>query len=265
MSDLVDAMVEAHVRALRECNQRGGRLLSLVDLIGAGTVDFDLAAYLAAVMRSGGSLLVGARPGGAGKTAVMVALLNFLPDATAIQPVEGPAVLRRGLADTAYGATCYLAHEIGAGFYYAYLWNEDARLFFELAGRGHTIVSNLHADTLDELHAQLSGRIGVAPEHVRAITLKVFLRVGRGPNLRVRRWVSRVYEAGEDGADHLVWVGERWGQFARREPSRFVTPEAESACRDLLVHLSREGVVTIEAVRHAVVQNLRLTIKSRRG
>jgi hypothetical protein len=48
-------------------------MLSLVDLIEAGTVDLPLAAYPAAAMRSA-SLLVGARPGDAGKTAVMCAL-----------------------------------------------------------------------------------------------------------------------------------------------------------------------------------------------
>ena len=58
-------------------------MLSLVDLIKAGTVDLRLAAYLAAAMHSGASLLVGARPGAAGKTTVMCALLNFLPDRTA--------------------------------------------------------------------------------------------------------------------------------------------------------------------------------------
>ena len=65
---LKEASIQAHVRAIDDCNQRGGRMLSLVDLIDAGTVDLPLAAYLAATMRSGASLLVGARPGGAGKT-----------------------------------------------------------------------------------------------------------------------------------------------------------------------------------------------------
>ncbi|MCK5526789.1 MAG: hypothetical protein KAJ05_06545, partial [Candidatus Latescibacteria bacterium] len=82
-----EALFRAHIRVLDDCNQRGGRMLSLVDLITAGTVDLPLAAYLSAAMRSGASLLVGARPGGAGKTTVMCALLNFLPDDTILRPV----------------------------------------------------------------------------------------------------------------------------------------------------------------------------------
>ena len=68
-------------------------MLSLVDLIEAGTLDLALAAYLAAAMRSGASLLVGARPGGAGKTAVMCALLNFLPNQTSIRAVDSWSAL----------------------------------------------------------------------------------------------------------------------------------------------------------------------------
>ena len=89
--------IDVHVREIDRCNQRGGRMLSLVDLIQAGSVDLPLAAYLAAAMRCGASLLVGARPGGAGKTAVMCALLNFLPDRTAIRPVARPALQPRGV------------------------------------------------------------------------------------------------------------------------------------------------------------------------
>ena len=85
--------LQAHIDAINACNQRGGRMLSLVDLIKAGTVDLRLAAYLAAAMHSGASLLVGARPGAAGKTTVMCALLNFLPDRTAIRAVDSQAIL----------------------------------------------------------------------------------------------------------------------------------------------------------------------------
>ncbi|MGC9469827.1 MAG: hypothetical protein ACP5HS_14625 [Anaerolineae bacterium] len=247
--------IVAHIRALRDCNQRGGRMLSLVDLVEAGTADLPLAAYLGAVMRGGGSLLVGARPGGAGKTAVMVALLNFLPDETAIQPIEGPSVLRRALEDTAYGETCYLAHEIGDGFYYAYIWDEEARLFFRLAHQGHIVASNLHADTLSEMQAQLCGQLRVDPAHLAAVTLKVFLRTRRGPDFRMRRWVSHVYES--DGeTDRLVWSAQRQGVFNREAESRIVTPDAESEVSTLLASLQSQSANTIEEVRRAVVEKL---------
>lgn len=250
-----EAAIGAHVKAISACNQRGGRILSLVDLIAAETIDLSLGAYLAAVMRSGASLLVGARPGGAGKTAVMCALLNFLPDHTAIRPVDRPAVLREGLCDDRAGATCYLAHEIGNGFHYAYVWGQDARAFFRLAAEGHIVASNLHADTLEETRGQLCEENGVERAYVGAVTLKIYLRMERTGGWRVRRWLSHVYES--DGEqDRLVWVGDKRGTFARQTPSggSAVSLEQEQEWAEFLTTLRRQGVRTIEGVRRALAQ-----------
>ncbi|MFN2110572.1 MAG: hypothetical protein ACK2UI_12990 [Anaerolineae bacterium] len=243
-----------HVRALDECNQRGGRMLSLIDLVDAGTMDLPLAAYLAAAMRHGASLLVGARPGGAGKTAVMAALLNFLPNATAIQAVGSRAVLDMATQDPAPGATCYLAHEIGAGFYYAYLWGDEARDFFALTALGHTIATNLHADTLEETYDQLCLENGVAPAHLAAVTLKVYLRVDRSDRLAFKRRVSHVYES--DGVeDCLLWRRNRHGTFERQDvESAVVSPVEENAYVRFLTALRRRDVRYIEDVRRALLE-----------
>lgn len=245
-----DPRIASHLRTLADCNQRGGRLLSLVDLLEAGTVDLPLAGYLAAVMHRGSSLLVGARPGGAGKTAVMVALLNLLPPDVELRPIEGPVTLREGLADTGFGQSCYLAHEIGQGWYYAYLWDDQARMFFELAGRGHLIASNLHADSLVEAHAQLCDDNGIDPEHLRAVTLKVFLRVTRGVDLRPQRWVNSVYES-DGGQDRLIWQLAGKGRFARMNESALVARAEELAARGFLERRRARGERTIEQVRLA--------------
>ena len=250
--------IESHVSILEECNQRGGRMLTLVDLIEAGTVDLPLAAYLAAVMRSRGSLLVGARPGGAGKTTVMVALLNFLPDDMVIRPIDGRISLLRALHDAEFGKTCYLAHEIGRGAYYAYVWGEQARQFVSLAGRGHTIASNLHADTLSELRAQLCEQNRVDPQDLSAVTLKVFLRVARGHDFRPQRWVSHVFEAVE-GEDRLIWTGHAPGKFRRGAESALISRDAQRICRELLEMLQAKGLRTMTQVRRAVVESLALS------
>jgi len=250
---VTDVLAE-HVHALNACNQRGGRMLSLIDLLDAGTVDLPLAAYLAAAMRHGASLLVGARPGGAGKTAVMVALLNFLPDETMIRAVGSRAVLDMAEHDPTPGATCYLAHEIGAGFYYAYLWGDEARDFFALASRGHTIATNLHADTLEETRDQLCLENGVAPEHLAAVNLKVYLRVDRSDRWALRRRISHVYES--DGrTDRLLWRWDRRGAFERQAvESCLVSPEDEDVYRKFLTSLRRRDVRTIEDVRRALLE-----------
>jgi hypothetical protein len=246
------ATLQDHVREIERCNQRGGRMLSLVDLLDAGSVDLPLAAYLAAAMRNGASLLVGARPGGAGKTAVMCALLNFLPDETAIQPVAAPSVLAQGLRDGAYGETCYLAHEIGAGYWYAYVWDEQARAFFQLAANGHTVASNLHADTLQQTRAQLCEENGVPRAHLDAVGLKVYLGVARGARGSMRRWVRRVYENDGTG-DRLLVERMRDGAFRQAAESTLVTREQEAEYASLLGELWQQGRRTIEEVRRALV------------
>jgi Flp pilus assembly CpaF family ATPase len=253
-----EAAIQAHVKAINDCNQRGGRMLSLVDLIDAGTVDLPLAAYLAATMRAGASLLVGAQPGGAGKTAVMCALLNFLPDRTTIRPVDSRAVLTEAQSDARPGHICYLAHEISpAHYYYAYIWGSEARDFFALVEQGHTIASNLHADTLAETQDQLCRQNGVARIHLDAVTLKIFLHVERARGWSLRRRVSAVYES--DGTqDRLLWTSDQHGTFTRHDSpgSALVSPAQEKTYTEFLATLHHRDIRHIDDVRRRLVRDM---------
>lgn len=246
------ALVSEHVRAIDACNQRGGRMLTLVDLIDASTVDLPLAAYLATMMRAGASLLVGANPGGAGKTTIMCALLNFLPDHTTICPVENLASLRVKPGDPNPGATCFLAHEIGSGPYYAYIWDQTARAFFRLAAQGHVVASNLHTDTLAETRDQLCRQNGVEEAHLGAIALKVYLGTARGDGWDTHRWVSQVHEG-----EALVWAGEPNGTFTRLAPSAVVSAKEEEESSEFLRHLLERDIRTIPEVRTALTTRTR--------
>jgi hypothetical protein len=72
-------------------------MLSIVDLIDAGTFSPDLAAYALAAIGKGASFMVGAVPGGAGKTTVMGALLNFVPADVSLVTADGLATIEQGL------------------------------------------------------------------------------------------------------------------------------------------------------------------------
>lgn len=228
-------------------------MLSLVDLIEAHTADLPLAAYLAAAMRGGASLLVGARPGGAGKTAVMCALLNYLPDETTIVPIGDPAVLARAAHDPRPGDHCYLAHEIGAGHYYAYIWGAQARAFFALASCGHIVASNLHADTLSETHDQLCDENGVRRGDVDRVALKVFLSVDRMGGWSIHRRVSQVYES-DGAADRLLWRAEPDGSYTRLEESDRVSAQASTEHADLLRALLQRDIRRIADVRRVLLE-----------
>ena len=245
----------SHRDAINACNQRGGRMLSLIDLLEAESVDLPLAAYLAAMMQQGISLLVGANPGGAGKTTVMCALLNFVPLDTTLQAAENMNTLRQAEKQPKDHRTCYVAHEISpATYYYAYLWGRAAQRFFALNTYGHIIASNLHADTLKETRDQLVNQNGVVPKHLDAVTLKVYLGTQRQSAWSRRRWVRRVYE--NDGKnDHLIWRADSPGHFVRQRKSQLVSEADESHYAELLKRMQDENVFRISDVRRVLLKD----------
>ena len=63
------------------------------------------------------------RPGGAGKSTLLGAILGLLPPDVRIVTVDGSDVIQQGLAQPADEPVCYLAHEIGSGHWYGYIWD----------------------------------------------------------------------------------------------------------------------------------------------
>ena len=106
--------IDLHCQEIERCNQRGGRMLSEVDLLSANTVTPDLAAYLLAAIRGGASFMVGAQPGGAGKTTVMGALLNFVPANVELRPADGLVAIEEGLEQASVDEWSYNQHGVGA-------------------------------------------------------------------------------------------------------------------------------------------------------
>jgi hypothetical protein len=232
-------------------NQRGGRALSLVDLVLAGTVSPELAAVLAAKVHGGASFLTGAVPGGAGKTTVLAALLGALPAAEPVITVGGPD----DLLGCPEGPACLLAHEINYAPYLGYLWGADARAYFARRPEGKRVVSCMHADDIEEMRAMLEGPPNeVPPEHFRLVDLLLFLRVVRADGGLARR-VALVYEAREGG--HVLT--HRWDQATdshqQVRPSS-VDPVTEAAALACITRLAAEGVREWERVRAALLADL---------
>ena len=239
--------IRTHCMEIDRCNQRGGRMLSIVDLIEAGTIGRDLAAYFLAAIGGGASFLVGARPGGAGKTTVMGALLNFVPPEVELAPADGAAAIERGQADDA-SRRCYICHEIGSGPYYAYLWGAELRAYFDLPAAGHMLATNLHADTYDQAHDQICRDNGVSEGTLRRMNLMAFLAVGRaGP--RVRRRIVAVWESDGQSPHRQVFDDSA---DAAMQPTPLVGPDARARARRTIDRLIAAGARTIEDVRAAV-------------
>lgn len=243
MSGARDAAIERHCREIERCNQRGGRMLSIVDLVEAGTIPEDLAAYLLAAIWRGASFLVGASPGGAGKTTVMGALLNLVPPDVELAAADGLPTIEAGIRSPS-PRRCYICHEIGDGPYYAYLWGAELRRYFALADAGHLLATNLHADTYEETHAQICERNGVPARSFRRVNLLLYLAVSRTG----AGWTRRVVDVWEsDSRSAHAQVFEARSGLVQR--SNLVDPAAQDEARERLERLRAGGARTIREVR----------------
>ena len=243
-SDSVKVDIQTHCAEIERCNQRGGRMLSIVDLIEAGTMTRELAAYSLAAIGAGASFMVGALPGGAGKTTVMGAMLNCVPGDIPLVAADSAEVIEAGLADRVQ-RRCYICHEIGAGSYYAYLWGKPLQRYFELPAAGHMLATNLHADTFEQARQQVCDENGVPLAHFRRMNILCFLAVERRSQGVQRRIIS-VWES--DGkCDHRqVFDGTK---PTTPVDSRLVSGAALQAAALTVVRLMASGVRRIVDVR----------------
>lgn len=234
--------------AVNQTIQRGGEPLSLVDLVIAGTVDLDLAALLATHVAEGSSFLVGASPGGAGKTTVMGALLGLLPEDEVVVPVDGPGAFRASRDER----VCWLAHEVNNAPHYAYIWGDVAHQFFLQLERGDRVVSNLHADTVGEVAEMLLSPPNSVPRHTfRAVDLLLFLSMDRR-GWQVTRRVSTVYES-HAGRHELVYEWSAAAEAFLPHSRSQMEPELVAAYRARLAELVDSETTAWDAVRRALV------------
>lgn len=199
----MDKEIALHCNEINRCNQRGGRMLSVFDLLDRGTLDIELARFALYWISQGSSFLVGANPGGAGKTTVMGALLNFVPPDVPLIPATEQAVIQ-GIKEGAHTKKCYICHEIGAGHWFAYLWGSALRNYFSLLDFGHILATNLHADDIHEAYDQICTENGVPERYFHRINLMFYLRILPG----YKRRIEKVYFSRGDTPHRLVYDAE---------------------------------------------------------
>jgi len=217
------------LRVIDRSNQRGERMLSMVDLILADTLSVGQAAWLMERVAAGSSWLVGAKPGGAGKTTVVGALLGVLsPDVRVLLTNAGT-----GWQDAVAG-DCVVSYEIGSGSYDAYIWGRDVAHFTRLGAEGVRIVANLHADTLEQARAQIVDENGATSATFAAFDLFIPIRM-TGLTWPRRRVV-----------DHVQWHHDgAWRSIDRRDAERL----ADASVIAFLDRCVRAGMRHLDAVR----------------
>jgi hypothetical protein len=253
-SDSFDEIEEQNLEEIERLNQRGGRTLSFVDLIEAGTVSSALAGELAACVESGASILTAARRGGAGKSTLLADLLACLPPGERIVTTPDIDAVEAAVEEAAKAPpaapTCFLAHEIGSGPWYAYLWGRSAAGFFALARGRARIATCLHADELDELHGILESQ-GVDPEDVRSIGLLAFIK-----NARRGRRVESVYMPGP-GGHRVRWLRDEIEDIFLADGPDPVPAERADELAEVFESLADRGIRSFADVRRELAAVLR--------
>ena len=226
--------LELHVAAINKCNQRSERMFTLVDLIRAKTLSVELAAYLLHRVSKGDSFIVGAVPGGAGKTTVMCSLVNCIPSDMIIRHAESEASMLLG---ENLKPSCYICHEIGKAGYYSYLWGEDLRQFFKLKSFGHLLASNLHADTLEQSKLQIIKQNGVKEKEFNSVNLYLYL------SCDIERKITSVWYSKEGEPHREIFDGKIL------KVSGLADKKDLKIAEGFLLDMDEEDVFTIEDFR----------------
>jgi len=242
---------EANWREIRRLNQRGGRSLSIVDLIRAGTLNTDMAAYMFRRLTEGCSFLTAAVPGNAGKTTLMAALLGLIKPGCVIRTVgRGAGSPGRVRVDP---STYLLAHEIGSGPYLGYLWGREIRVLFDRINGGGFFVSCIHADTPAQIEEQLrSDAVGLRPQDLRRIDLVLFIHMdGRLGNYQRR--VAGIYDFSVPDTDLLFTWDLSQDRFECQSDEVRSINLRESVEYSFLADLVSEGINDFVEVRKHVL------------
>lgn len=170
------------------------RPLSLAQIIALQSVDVETAALIWLLLEHGASLTVAGptdpQPG-VGKTTTLNALLQFLPEGTALVYMSGMyenfAFTR--LPDIDPTTTYALCNEV-SDHLPIYMWGRIARRFLTLPARGYHVATSVHADTIDDVLSMYRHDLHLGDDDIRRLGLIINIGLmGRTYPAR-RRWFT---------------------------------------------------------------------------
>jgi len=181
--------------------------MSAVELIGTPTIDSRLMATLWAVVSRRRSVMLSSEAPQAGKTTLLSALVDFLPEGTTGIFVRGWWE-DYGWLDEIEPGTGYLLINEMSDHLPIYVWGRAARGALILAGKGWGLGATMHADTLPEALDSLRGSLGATDADLAGLTLYLQYSAYATPAGMYRRieeaWHLRL---GEDGTLAPVRLG----------------------------------------------------------
>ena len=170
------------------------RPLSAAQIIALDSVDAKTVAMIWLLLEHGASLTVAGptdpQPG-IGKTTTLNALLQFLPEGTALAYMSGmyEDFAFTQLPDIDPASTYALCNEV-SDHLPIYMWGRVARRYLTLPSTGYHIATSVHADTIDDVIHMYQHDLRVRVPDIRRLGIVVNIGlVGRVYPLR-RRWLT---------------------------------------------------------------------------
>ncbi|GER81942.1 hypothetical protein KTAU_05800 [Thermogemmatispora aurantia] len=173
------------------------RPLSIAQIIALGSTDAETVALIWLMLEHGASLTVAGptdpQPG-VGKTTTLNALLQFLPEGTALAYMSGmyEDFSFTRLPEVDPTRTYALCNEV-SDHLPIYMWGRVARRYLRLPSQGFHIATSVHADTIDDVIRMYRRDLRLEVEDVRRLGLVINMGlVGRIYPPR-RRWFTTHY------------------------------------------------------------------------
>ena len=191
---------------------RGADRPSVLEMVRNGTLDLTIASVLWLLVEKKASIVVAAGPQLAGKTTLLMALMDFARPTHRLVYTRGVHEDFSFLEETRPSDTYLMVPEL-SDHTPAYLWGDGARRLFEATREGYSVAATMHADSPEEVVGMLSEPpVSLTDDLIArlyAVVTLLLVRGGQGLFRRVSA-VSVLEPASSGSADRGYARVARW-------------------------------------------------------